>query len=314
MRISNLVSTTRSLNQQISKLAVRYYKEPDGQIPESEIDRILQTLDEAAAKTERLCEKHGGSPSDLATPSFRAYQWMKFLSQRKWLLTHAYAVKEFYSLMGNILPGQVLRNLSNTIQIDCYHSSYLFRNRQKDRKIYLEINEGFICAPAEIKRTLLEAALKRRTAKRLKTIRNYAASQNYAVIHASLQANTGSNRLSARGKYYDLVKIFDNINREYFDDQLEPARLVWSARRSMRRLGYYHPDSDTITISKRLDSNDVPQYLVEYVMYHEMLHKKIGLKEVNGRKYAHTRQFKEAEKHFSHYQEAEKMIKTLNRA
>jgi hypothetical protein len=312
MRISNLVSTTRHLNQQIADLAIRYHKEPERQIPESEIEQILQTLEAAVTKTEQLCKKRGGSPSDLPTPSYRAYQWMKFLSRRKWLLTHIYAVKEFYSLLGKILPMQMIRNLSNTIQIDCYHSSYLFRNRQKERKIFLEINEGFISAPVDIKRTILEAALKRRTSKRLKTIREYAASQNYAAVHTHLQANTGSNKLSALGRYFDLIEIFDSINRQYFNEELEQARLVWSARRSTRRLGYYHPDSDTITISKRLDSSDIPQYLVEYVMYHEMLHKKLGLKEVNGRKYAHTRQFKEAEKRFAHYREAEKAIKKLN--
>jgi hypothetical protein len=47
-------------------------------------------------------------------------------------------------------------------------------------------------------------------------------------------------------------------------------------------------------------------------MYHEMLHKKIGLKEVNGRRYAHTQAFRNAEKKFAAYQQAEDFIKKMN--
>ena len=47
-------------------------------------------------------------------------------------------------------------------------------------------------------------------------------------------------------------------------------------------------------------------------MYHEMLHKKIGLKEVNGRRYAHTKKFRDAEQKFESYAQAESLIKKLN--
>lgn len=314
MRISNLVSSTRQINQEIRTLAINLIRNPGLAGIDNDIDNILQTLQIKVNKTDQLCEKHDGTPLDLPTPSFRAYQWMKFLSQRKWLLTHIYAVKEFYSLLNGLLPRAITRNMSSKLQIDCYHSSYLFRSRQKEGKVYLEINEGFISAPMDIKQTILEAALKRRTAKRLKIIKSYASAQSYTDIHSLLQSNPGANKLAARGQNYDLVEIFNMINEQYFDNQLEQSRLTWSTRRSTRRLGYYHPDSDTITISKRLDSSDIPLYLVEYVMYHEMLHKKIGLKEVNGRRYAHTKKFKEQEKLFKHYKEAEKLIKQLNKA
>ena len=83
--------------------------------------------------------------------------------------------------------------------------------------------------------------------------------------------------------YFDLKVLFIDINHEYFKGKLEQPRLMWSARRSKRRLGYYDPQSNTITISRRFDTEDTPRLLVEYILYHEMLHQHLGTREVNGR-------------------------------
>jgi predicted metal-dependent hydrolase len=127
-----------------------------------------------------------------------------------------------------------------------------------------------------------------------------------------MQANHGDNHLAGQGRAYDLPALFRKINLQYFEGKLEQPRLMWSTRRSMRRLGTYQPDSDTISISKRLDNREVPQILVEYVLYHEMRHKKLGLKEVNGRRYAHTSTFRKLEKQFIGFEEAEKAMKQIN--
>ena len=221
--------------------------------------------------------------------------------------------KQFYRILLDLFPRLKLKTLPKKIQIDCYHSSYLFRNRQKEGKVYLEINEGFINAPEKIKEAILKAALQRRTAARLRTIKAFTTTPEYAQIHASLQNNAGANKLAGNGCVYNLVDIFARINRQYFESQLEQPRLVWSARKSIPPVRNiparcrYHHYQQTAWIGR-----DIPEYLVEYVMYHEMLHKKIGLKEVNGRRYAHTKAFRDAEKQFNQYKEAEAFIKKLN--
>jgi predicted metal-dependent hydrolase len=198
------------------------------------------------------------------------------------------------------------------LEIEIYHSAYLFRSKQNGRKAFLEINEGFIHAPVQVKQAILEAALKRRTAKRLDAIKAYTAQPEYRKISAALQSNDGGNRLAGRGEHFDLCETFNKVNDRYFENKLPQPRLLWSSRKTTRRLGAYHPESDTITINRRLDSADIPAYLLEYVMYHEMLHKKIGLKEVNGRRYAHTKKFRDAEQRFESYTQAEALIKKLN--
>lgn len=314
MHITNVVSNAHLINEKINSLVLAELMNGSSTLPKEQLAAILKQVQSVVEKTNLLCKKNNGTPEDLPNPSFRAYQWMNFLSQRKWLFTHISAAEQYYTVLGDIFPRIIKRNYGAKIQIDSYYSGYLFRNRQKDGKVYLEINEGFVSAPTEIKQTILGAALKRRTTNRIKAIKAYTASAEYIKIQTALQINSGGNKLAGRGKNYDLATIFSKLNQEYFEGKLEQPRLMWSARKSIRRLGTYQPDSDTITINKSLDGNDIPHYLVEYVMYHEMLHKKIGLKEVNGRHYAHTKEFKKAEKRYRAYQQAEKAIKQLNQS
>ncbi|MDK2980856.1 MAG: hypothetical protein PWQ55_1203 [Chloroflexota bacterium] len=314
MRIANLVSNAHAVNHAIEALVFPQLARSESHFDPADLNRIARDIDAIVERTQKLCRKMNGQPEDLPTPSFRAYQWLKFLSEPQWLRLHTAALDEFYRLLPPLFPKLKLDKISTSLEIEIYHSAYLFRSRQKGHKVFLEVNEGFIQAPASVKQTILEAALKRRTSKRLTTIKAYAGEDGYSEVSAALQANQGGNQLAGRGRHYDLGELYRKINHSYFDDSLPQPRLTWSSRRTTRRLGAYHPESDTITINRRLDSADVPVYLVEYVLYHEMLHKKIGLKEVNGRRYAHTRKFRDAERRFASYEEAEAMIKKLNQS
>ena len=312
MRISNLVSNAHTINNAIQEMVLPQLTQTETVYTETELEKIALVIASVLQSTQALCQEMKGKPEDLPTPSFRAYQWLKFLSEKGWLREHAAALDDFYRLLPPLFPNLKLGSISRSLEIEIYHSAYLFRSKQNGRKAYLEINEGFIRAPVQVKQVILEAALKRRTAKRLNTIKAYTAQAEYREISAALQTNSGGNQLAGRGDHFDLCETFNKVNRQYFDSKLPQPRLLWSSRKTTRRLGAYHPESDTITINRRLDSADIPAYLLEYVMYHEMLHKKIGLKEVNGRRYAHTRNFRDAERRFESYAQAEALIKKLN--
>lgn len=110
------------------------------------------------------------------------------------------------------------------------------------------------------------------------------------------------------GDIYDLNELFDVLNTKYFKDSLKKPVLTWSARRTYRILGHHDSTHDTIVISRSLDSSDTPRYVVEYVMFHEMLHIHHPTVHHNGRRYNHTAVFRNDEKKFRHYQAAEKWI------
>jgi hypothetical protein len=113
---------------------------------------------------------------------------------------------------------------------------------------------------------------------------------------------------SARGAAYDLEAMFDEINAAYFQGAMKKPVLSWSARRTYHRLGHYSSDHHTIIISKSLDDLQVPKYVVESVMHHEMLHIYHPTQHVNGRRYSHTPVFRRDEKKFLYYNEAERWI------
>ena len=113
---------------------------------------------------------------------------------------------------------------------------------------------------------------------------------------------------TSKGSVYDLDEIFAGLNRQYFANQIPTPALTWSANKTYRILGHHDATHDHIAISRSLDSCDVPRYVVDYVVFHEMLHIHHPTRHVNGRRYNHTAAFKRDERKFAYYAEAERWI------
>ena len=105
-----------------------------------------------------------------------------------------------------------------------------------------------------------------------------------------------------------LEQSFNKINDKYFFGLVEKPNLTWHD--SIRRLGSYEYGSDTISMSRVLENDE---NLLDYVMYHEILHKKHKFHSKNGRTHHHTREFKEMERKFENNEEMEERIKKLVR-
>ncbi len=72
------------------------------------------------------------------------------------------------------------------------------------------------------------------------------------------------------------------MNRRYFDSSLEKPTITWSQRKTRTILGHHDRVYETITISKSLDSPQVPEWFVEFILYHEMLHIKHAARMIKG--------------------------------
>ena len=107
-----------------------------------------------------------------------------------------------------------------------------------------------------------------------------------------------------------LRESFNRNNEKYFSNYLEQTNLVWGTE-SFTRLGFFTYADNTITISTALKEN---QDLLDYVMYHEMLHKKHKYKTSKGsRSHHHTTAFKEDEKKFDLPYAEEKLTQYLRK-
>lgn len=114
----------------------------------------------------------------------------------------------------------------------------------------------------------------------------------------------------ARGRFFDLDAIFTDLNARFFEGQLPRIRMGWSLRTSRTILGHHDPDHGTITINRVLDDARVPSYLLEYLVFHEMLHIRFPVKRNHHRRIIHSREFREAEREFPDYARARRLLRS----
>jgi predicted metal-dependent hydrolase len=186
--------------------------------------------------------------------------------------------------------------------------------RVRAGRVYVRLSDLFQAAPPEVIRALaflLVARLlsRKAPAAQERIYRAYAFSPN--VLRESELARRQRGRkviLSAQGKAYDLDQIFARLNRVYFDGQIATPALTWSRRRARSILGHHDAAHETITISKALDEREVPDWFVDYIVFHEMLHIKHPARIINGRRYYHSPAFRDEERSFPSYRKAQQWL------
>jgi len=186
--------------------------------------------------------------------------------------------------------------------------------RVRAGRVFVRISDLLEAAPPEVIRALallLVARLLTRKAPRYeeRVYRGYAFSPE--ILRASDLARKRRGRKvisSSNGRVYDLEKLFSRLNRRHFDGEIDKPVLTWSRRRARSILGHHDAAHDTITISKTLDSVDVPEWFVEYILFHEMLHIKHPARIINGRRYYHTAAFRAEEQRYPGYEQAQEWL------
>jgi predicted metal-dependent hydrolase len=185
----------------------------------------------------------------------------------------------------------------------------------RDGNLSVEISDVLQAAPAPIQEALasiLVAKLFRRAPERAALAR-YRRYLNRAdvrrTLHLAKQERGRKSLRDAKGQVYDLRAIFEDINFKYFHGLMAQPQLGWSVRPSRTTLGHYDPSHHAIVLSSMLDSEKAPELIVNFVMFHEMLHLRYPTQHRGARRCVHTKEFKSAEKQFEDYQQATKLLK-----
>jgi len=191
--------------------------------------------------------------------------------------------------------------------------------RLRSGRIYVRLSDIFRDAPLNVHRALafiLVAKLLRRPTPQVhdRVYRDYAFTPVVQRAADIARRRRGRKMISTpRGNHHNLERLFARLNRRYFDNELEKPTLTWSQRRTRRILGHHDPVHNTIVISKTLDAADVPEWIVEYVLYHEMLHIKHPARLINGRRFYHTKAFRAEEARYPLYEEAQNWLDQIAR-
>ncbi len=106
-----------------------------------------------------------------------------------------------------------------------------------------------------------------------------------------------------------LEDSFIRMNNEYLNGMMIQPNLVFGGR-NFHTLGTYHYTDDTIMVSSTLKKD---LHLLDYVMYHEMLHKKFQYKKTGKKTMHHTKEFKEQEKKFKDPEIEDKLKRFLKK-
>jgi predicted metal-dependent hydrolase len=104
-----------------------------------------------------------------------------------------------------------------------------------------------------------------------------------------------------------LEQSFNRVNEKYFNGFIDKPNLRWGSA-SFSKLGSYEYGANTVIISSIFKDDEE---LLDYIMYHELLHKKHKFHTKDGRSYHHTKHFRSKEKEFDNPRIEEKLKKFL---
>jgi len=173
--------------------------------------------------------------------------------------------------------------------------------QEKRGKPTLRLHQSFISAQDEVKNDLVKYLTKPK-AKVSKPLRTFING-----ISAKKRQAGESVKVTAKGKNYNLKKIWNKLNKEYFDNRLKGkigwGRKVFSKRKTSITFGSYHPAETLIRIHPILDTELVPLFYLESIVHHEMVHQYLHLVEEESKKgVMHSPHFKTLEKKFKYYE------------
>ena len=166
----------------------------------------------------------------------------------------------------------------------------------------MRLHHMFLQADTEVLNSLARF-IKGRNRKTPAVLRDFVASNSDKIKRTSPR----SRRTVVRhvGRYFNLIMLYNEVNREYFKNQLD-CKITWGAKRRVRhqnsiKLASYSELTKTIRVHPILDSKYVPNYVIKGIIYHEMLHHHLGVELHNGRKIAHSKTFRKLESRYHHH-------------
>lgn len=193
------------------------------------------------------------------------------------------------------LQAQTSRLLS--LRINQNQKNVLSATLPTPESMRLSVHEMFLEAPGEVLDALVAFVQRKETKESRAALRRY--------IHGRVEEKREF-PVTTRGLFYDLGKVYESVNEEYFGGELELG-ITWfgrvQRRRRVARLGEYCYGTKLVRIHRQLDSKRVPWQFLHFVVYHEMLHHVVPAHvSSSGRVYPHTEEFRRREREFAHFE------------
>jgi hypothetical protein len=199
------------------------------------------------------------------------------------------------------------------------YTSLVLTIRRREEVVYVRLSDLLRRAPRAVLEgaaALLLSRVYRRKAHASLVAPYLAYARSPRTRSRINRMRSGRVRLAAagpRGRQFDLRNLFDRLNVAYFEGRLRRPHIGWSAWSWRRQFGCYDPGPNQILLNRRMDHPRIPQFVVEYVLFHEMLHVKHPTRRSGCSSVSHSREFREEEKHFAEFERARRVLDRLAR-
>lgn len=305
--------TITGLTAYTHKLAVHLAAAP----AEGDLRKLHHSISTAARRLQISLDLKKVGAAQL-TPKSRALRgWLAFLADEGTLTGYVNAVRTATPILTDVLARQ--DRFSPPVQVFFMPLRGMYRIRQRrlpaGGRAPLEV---FLPTPAlafeDGDFTALARCALLGDAKAKRHVLQAMQSEAYAALAAELHVLAGAVDES-RGQHHDLAASYERVTARHFPrNPIARPKLFWSKALTHRKFGHYDWVNDAIMLSRTLDARDVPEFLVDFVMYHELLHKAHGLRWSGGRSYAHTAAFYADERKFDGHARAEAALTKLAKA
>lgn len=245
------------------------------------------------------------APSQLTPESHSILAWLRYFGRRN---NFDRLVEAIHNARAALTAEIELHGgLQLPVVVHFRPTKSLYRVRRFADATVVQLPTPMICFDAGGFRSLAAAICGDNGARR--PVLERTATEAYRAIQAELDGPVGGER--SVGAFHDLDVAFLRVNDTYFGGAMAKPRLIWSQRITSCKFGHYNPLRDELMVSATLDSSEVPAYVIDFVVYHELLHKKHGATWQNGRAAVHAPAFRVDERRFAEFAAAEAEIKKL---
>jgi predicted SprT family Zn-dependent metalloprotease len=305
--LSKIITRVTAIQSQISLEKVQQASRSSSTFTELQESVLLQITNLVEGIEQSLFCRNL-TAADLAIRSRRGYQWLKFLSNPDSFFTHLDALQRMILLLAS-----ERRKAGLHCAVALYHQGSLYKVRQRGNQTEMIAQESFLAAPDSILFALLEVAQDPTSRDARAILRDYTYSGKYQRVRERLEYLGVPPGSFSAGRVHNLDQSFQRINQQYFQGKLAQPHLIWNKRLTHRKFGHYQWDTDTVMVSSSLDRERVPAMVVDFVVYHELLHKKLGARRAKQNRIAHSREFRDAENQFAQVEKARQLLNRIAR-
>jgi len=299
-RVSNLVARADAVHEWLWQAS-----RPEAAAAERQtvLDRSAERAAADVATVLALARDAGAEVADLPEPSRQAFGWLAWLAR-----SADHPRRQVEALSG--LRRAAEQRGGSLCWAAVKPMKSLLRAKGRPPHFELQAHIVFVDANDEVLCAVYERGRGQARPREVDLIDRYAAGPEARAIHqAFLEGLPTEPQGRARGRHQDLEAVFTRVNQGFFSANLAPPVLRWSTMASRRKLGHYKPLTDELQLSLILDRPDVPAEVLDFVMYHELLHKVFGVDTKGGRRRSHTAVFRAAEARYPHRDRVESWLR-----